>query len=188
MCYNKYNYYFALWALRGGNMARIQYPECGKIVNTHGCHGGVKIESWCDTPAVLAALPVVYVKKGGELVPYAVRRAAISRNMVFADLAGISTMEQADAMRNTVLYANRDDLKIPGGVFLIAELIGLPVYHHESGVQLGTLKDVIHPGASDVYVITTAVGEAMVPVVAEFVKRVDESGIYLAPIEGMFAQ
>ena len=37
-------------------MAKITYPECGKIVTTHGCHGGVKIESWCDTPEVLAAL------------------------------------------------------------------------------------------------------------------------------------
>ena len=168
-------------------MARIEYPECGKIVNTHGCHGGVKVESWCDTPAVLASLPVVYVKKDGQMKPVKVRHTAIFRNMVIADLEGVTTMEQADAMRNTVLYAKRDDLKIPEGVFLIAELIGLPVFHVESGVQLGTLKDVIHPGASDVYVITTAAGEAMVPVVAEFVKRVDESGIYLAPIEGMFA-
>ena len=33
-------------------MAYIEYPECGRIVNTHGCHGGVKIESWCDTTKV----------------------------------------------------------------------------------------------------------------------------------------
>ena len=70
---------------------------------------------------------------------------------------------------------------------LIAEMIGLPVYHVQTGEKLGVLKDVIHPAHTDIYVITTDKGEAMVPVVAEYVKKVDESGIHLAPIEGMFA-
>lgn len=167
-------------------MPKIEYPECGRIVNTHGCHGGVKVETWCDSPAVFAALPAVYIKKDGALVRYALRRAAISRNMVFADLEGVDSMEKADALRGTVLYAKREDLKIPEGIFLIAELIGLPVFHEQTGEKLGELKDVIHPAATEIYVIKTEKGEAMVPVVEEFVKRVDENGIYLLPIEGMF--
>ena len=167
-------------------MAKIEYPECGRIINTHGCHGGVKVEQWCDTPAVFAALPAVYVKKGDAFVRMRMRRAAVSRTVVFAELEGVETMEAADALRGTVLYAKREDLKIPEGVMLIAELVGLPVYHVQSGERLGTLKDVIHPGATDIYVITTEKGEAMVPVVEEFVKRVEEGGIYLSPIEGMF--
>ena len=50
-------------------MGRITYPECGKIINTHGCHGAVKIEPWCDSPEVFAGLPAVYMRKGGELCP-----------------------------------------------------------------------------------------------------------------------
>ncbi len=166
-------------------MAKIAYPECGKIINTHGCHGGVKIESWCDTPAVLASLPVLYLKRGGEYEPLRVKHAAVFKNSVFAELAGIDTMEAADAMRGTVLHARREDLRIPEGVFLIAELIGLPVYHAQSKERLGTLANVIHPGATDIYVIDTPRGEAMVPVVGEFVKRVSEDGVYIDPIEGM---
>ena len=71
---------------------------------------------------------------------------------------------------------------------LVAEMLGLPVYHDQTGEQLGVLKDIIHPGASDIYVIDTPKGDAMVPVVAEFVKRADEQGIFLLPIEGMFAE
>jgi len=89
-------------------------------------------------------------------------------------------------LRGRVLYAKREDLPIPEGVLLVAELIGLPVYHADSGEQLGTLADVIHPGASDIYVINTPRGEAMVPVVPEFVIEVSmEKGIALRPIEGM---
>ena len=167
-------------------MSKIAYPECGKIVTTHGCHGGVKIESWCDTPDVLAALPAVYMKKQEAFLRVALKKTAVTRNAIFATLEGVDTMEQADALRGTVVYARREDLKLPEGAMLIAEMIGLPVYHVQTGDRLGVLKDVIHPAHTDIYVITTPTGEAMVPVVAEFVKRVDESGVYLSPIEGMF--
>lgn len=168
-------------------MPYIEYPECGQIINTHGCRGGVKIDAWCDRPAVLAALPTVYVKKGEEYAPIAVQRASVSGRFVVAELAGVDTMEEADALRGTVLYARRADLHIPSGVLLIAELIGLPVYDATSGARLGTVKDVIHPGKHDVYVIATERGEAMVPAVPEFVASTDlENGVRLTPIEGMF--
>jgi 16S rRNA processing protein RimM len=167
-------------------MSKITYPECGKILTTHGCHGGVKVESWCDSAEVLAALPAVYMRANGELKRMALLKTAVSRNVVYATLEGVDTMEMADALRGTVLYAKREDLNLPEGVMLIAEMKGLPVYHVQTGEKLGVLKDVIHPAHTDIYVITTEKGEAMVPVVAEFVKRVGEDGIYLAPIEGMF--
>ena len=167
-------------------MAKITYPECGKILTTHGCHGGVKIESWCDSAEVLASLPAVYIRSAGELHRVELKKTAVSRNIVYATLEGVDTMEQADAMRGTVLYAKREDLNLPEDVMLIAEMKGLPVYHVQTNEKLGVLKDVIHPAHTDIYVITTEKGEAMVPVVAEFVKRADESGIWLAPIEGMF--
>jgi len=45
---------------------------------------------------------------------------------------------------------------------------------------------VIHPGASDIYVIDTPRGQAMVPVVPEFVLEVSmEKGIVIRPIEGL---
>ena len=169
-------------------MARIQYPECGKIINTHGCHGEVKIESWCDSPEVLAALPVVYLREGKELCPMQMLHAAVfGGRFVFAKLLGIDTMEAAEALRGKVLYADRRDLRLPDGVLLIAEMKGMKVWHAQTGEQLGTLVDVIHPGMTDIYVIRTERGEAMVPVVPEFVQRVDEEkGIFLTPIEGMF--
>ena len=169
-------------------MPYIAYPECGKIVNTHGCRGGVKIEPWCDSAADFAALPAVYVKNGEELKRLRLRRAAVLGNrFVSAELEGITTMEQADALRGSVLYAARGDLHLDEGVLLVAEMIGLPVLDANSGENLGKLVDVIHPGASDIYVIKTQTGEAMVPAVPAFVKSVDlENGILLTPIEGMF--
>jgi 16S rRNA processing protein RimM len=168
-------------------MPLLPYPECGKIVNTHGCRGGVKVEPWCDTPAVFAALPAVYVKEGaGFRAVRMVRASVLGNRFVCAELEGVDTMEKAEALRGRILYARREDLNIPAGNYLIAELIGLPVWD-QSGKSLGRLADVIHPGATDIYVIDTPKGQAMVPVVSEFVHSVDmERGIVLTPIEGMF--
>lgn len=168
-------------------MPRIEFPECGRIINTHGCRGAVKVEPWCDSPEVFAALPAVYLKKGAELCRVALKKASVFQGrFVFAELQGVDTMEAADLLRNTVLYARRDDLGIPDGVMLVAEIIGLPAIHAEDGRKLGVVKDIIHPAAHDVYVITTDKGESMVPAVPAFVQEVNEKGLFLTPIEGMF--
>ena len=31
-----------------------QYLEIGKIVNTHGIRGDIKVQPWCDAPEFLA--------------------------------------------------------------------------------------------------------------------------------------
>ena len=41
-----------------------EYLECGKIINTHGIAGAVKLDPWCDSPEVLANLKRVFIKKG----------------------------------------------------------------------------------------------------------------------------
>ena len=43
-----------------------QYLECGKIINTHGVAGAVKIEPWCDDPYVLARKKHIYFFKDGQ--------------------------------------------------------------------------------------------------------------------------
>ena len=38
------------------------YLECGKIINTHGIKGALKVESWCDSPYILAELERVFLE------------------------------------------------------------------------------------------------------------------------------
>ncbi|MBR6708737.1 MAG: 16S rRNA processing protein RimM [Clostridia bacterium] len=167
-------------------MSRQPYLECGKIVNTHGVRGTVKLESWCDSPAILAALPVVYRRRGEEYQPMKVLRTSVFKQFVLADLEGIADLDAAILLKNTVLYAARDDLD-PGDGYFIADLIGLSVFDEKDGREYGRLREVINRGAQDIYVVDTADGERMVPAVPEFVARVDlDAGIFLTPIPGMF--
>ena len=41
-----------------------EYIECGCVRTAHGVRGLLKIESWCDTPKVLAGQKRVFIAEG----------------------------------------------------------------------------------------------------------------------------
>ena len=162
------------------------YIECGKIVNTHGCKGGVKAESWCNDEQELAALTRVFLKSGDSFEEYKVNKASIFKQFVIFDLKGIDDMDQAMILKGKTLYAARNDFELDDGEYFLVDMIGLNVIDADSGIVYGKLKDIINRGASDIYVITTANGERMMPAVEEFVISVDiDKGVFVRPIEGM---
>ena len=167
-------------------MGKSAYLECGRIINTHGCQGGIKLESWCDTPRVLAKMKRIYMQEHGEMREYRVLRASVFRQFVLMELSGITDMDTAMALKNTVVYAAREDFHLKEGEYFIADLVGLPILDADSGTVLGTLKETVNRGASDIYVVETAMGERMIPAVDEFVLEINlEKGIVVRPIPGM---
>ena len=163
------------------------YLECGKIINTHGIKGAVKVDPWCDSPYILAELERVFLEKNGNLKEYEIIHASVFKQFVILELDGIMTIEEAEKLKNQVIYLSRDDMELEEDEVFIADLIGLPVIDVETGVEYGKLADVINAGASDIYVINTPGGEAMMPAVKEYVKEIDlQKGIFVKPIEGMF--
>lgn len=164
-----------------------EYLECGKIINTHGIAGAVKIDPWCDSPEVLASLGQVFIKRGESYEKVKVLRASVFKRFVIATLEGVNGIDGAQALRDTVLYAAREDIPLGDGDFFISDLVGLEVKDAESGKVYGKLCGVINNGASDIYEIETPDGIKMMPAVPEFVVSVDpDKEILVSPIEGMF--
>ena len=164
-----------------------EYLECGKIANTHGVKGAVIIESWCDSPEILASLNEVYTEKNGIYVPVELVKASIYKGRVLCEVKGVDTLEDAAALKNTVVFAKRSDLPVSEGSFFVQDLIGLPVYELDTNEKYGELSDVISGAASDIYEIKNERGKFLIPAVKEFVKKIDlEQGIFIKAIEGMF--
>ena len=162
------------------------YLECGKIINTHGFRGTVKLESFCDSPEILAELKTLWFLKNGEYQPRRVLRASVFRQFVLADIEGVDSEDAANALRQTVVYAKRSELPLEEGDVFIVDLIGLPVKHAETGEQIGTLIDVNTSGARDLYVVRTEKGDFMVPAVKPLVTRIDpDDAVYVDPIPGL---
>ena len=84
-----------------------RYLEAGKIVNTHGVTGEVKVQSWCDSPEVLAGFDTLY---DAEKKLFRVQKAYVHKGCVIMRLEGVNTCEAAEALRGTVLYLDREDV------------------------------------------------------------------------------
>ena len=147
-----------------------QLLECGRIVNTHGIRGEVKIQPWADSPQVLCALPALYLD--GAAV--ALLGARVHKGNVIAQLDGVANVEQAMALKGKVVYLHRKDLPLPEGSFFLADLLGLRVVD-EQGQQLGVLADVLSPSQQKVYVVRGA-RELLIPAVPQFILETSVSG------------
>ena len=167
-------------------MTNDRYIECGKIVNTHGCRGGLKAESWCNSEEDLAELKRLYIKNGEIYTEYKVTKASIFKQFVILEFYGLNDMDEALLLKNKTLYAAKEDFTLEEGEFFLADMIGLDVIDVDSNKIYGKLVEIINRGASDIYVVKTEQGERMIPAVDEFIISIDiERGIFVRPIEGM---
>ena len=66
-------------------MKNNELLECGKIVNTHGIRGEVKIVPWADSPEFICDLPAIYI----DGKPVKIRNARVHKGNVIALLEGI---------------------------------------------------------------------------------------------------
>ncbi len=165
-----------------------EFLECGKICSAHGVRGVLKVESWCDTPKVLASRKRVFMKNNdGHYTEYRVISASASDRFVLMSLDGINTREAAQAYKNTVLYLERGDIPVPHGRVLISDIIGLPVIDADNGTVYGTLKEINDAVKGQLYVVDTENGEVLIPGVPEFIKEINtEKGVFIHTIPGFF--
>lgn len=164
-----------------------EYLEIGKIVTVHGLRGDIKVQPWCDSPLFLCEFPVLYLGKDKKEVE--ITDARPIKNMVLLHLDGYDTIEQAETLRNQILYMNREDVELEEGTYFIQDLIGLKVLDADSNASYGKLKDVLQTGANDVYVVLPENGkEVLIPAIPEVIVETDiEGGVMrIRPLEGLF--
>ncbi len=167
-------------------MPKVMYLEAGQIVGTHGVRGEVRVQPWCDNPSQLAVMKTMYWDEAGTQ-PVKVRARA-HKTIALLVLDGVTTVEQAQALRGRMLYAHRDAFKLPKDRYFVRDLLGLRVLDAESGVEYGVISDVSQTGANSVYHVKTADKEVLIPAVPLIVKEVDIDGglIRITPIGGLF--
>ena len=161
------------------------FLEVGKITNTHGIMGEVRVEPWADSPNFLCKFETLYV--GKTQWPIRVERARVHKNMAIIKFEGITDMNGALAMKNQVLYIARKDVDLPAGHFFLADLIGLEVRDADTGNVLGHIAEVLTPPANNVYVVKGGERELLIPAVPDFVPEtnVDSGYITVCLIEGL---
>lgn len=163
-----------------------QFLEAGKIVNTHGIKGEVKIMPYCDSPELFCEFDRFFM--GRDFNEINVERSRVQKNMVIAKLEGINTPEDAEKFRNKMLYMHRDDLELDEDTFFIQDLIGMTVKNADTGRVYGVIDDVLQTGANDVYSIKGENKTYLIPAIADVIAETDlENDIMLIhELEGLF--
>lgn len=154
----------------------MDFLEVGKIINTHGLRGEVKVITWTDSPEVFEGLKNVVAKTRAGQSDLVIKNVKYQKNNIIVKFEGIDTIEEAEKFKNAVLMASRSELgELPEGVYYIADLVGCEIFD-ESG-KIGVLADVFTAGASDVYDIKReGKKNLLVPVIDGVLKSVDIGG------------
>ncbi|MDE5620070.1 MAG: ribosome maturation factor RimM [Ruminococcus sp.] len=163
-----------------------EYLEAGKIVNTHGIRGEVKIMPYTDVPELLCEFDRLFIgKERNEII---IECSRVAKNMVIAKLEGVDTPEQAEKLRNRLLYMHRDDLELDEDTYFIQDLIGIEVKDADTGFVYGKITDVMQTGANDVYVIEGDGREYLVPAIADVIisTDIDTDSMTIRALEGLF--
>lgn len=164
-----------------------QFLEAGKISGTHGVRGMVRIQSWCDSNEVFCGFKKLYTDKNGENV-LTVNSASSHGSVVIAKIKGVESIEQAEQLRNKIVYVSREQLNLEEGTYLIQDLISCDVYDVDTCEFLGKITDVSKTGSNDVWHITNNGKEYLIPVIDDVVKSVDidNKKIDIKPLKGIF--
>lgn len=129
----------------------MDYLEAGKIVNTHGLRGEVKVVPWTDSPETFEDIEYVYIKKKTGDMRLDIENLKYQKNNIILKFAQISSIEEAEPLKNKTVYIDRDMLgELPEGVYYIADIIGLKAVDTE-GNEIGTVADIFNTGSNDIY-------------------------------------
>jgi 16S rRNA processing protein RimM len=151
--------------------------EIGKIVNTHGLRGEVKVVVWMDYPEDFEEIKTVYLKTRKELKQLTVKNVKYQKNNLIVKFSEFNDINEVEQYKNCTLYADRDELgELPEGTHYIVDLIGLDVVD-EDGAKIGVIADVFNTGASDIYdVKREGKKNLLLPVIDDVVKEIDIEG------------
>lgn len=147
----------------------------GKIVNTHGVKGELKIVPTTDDPKRFKKLKDIYVERK-ELKKYNIEAVRFHKDFVLLKLEGIDDMNAAELLKGSTLKIDRkDSLPLKKDEYYISDLYDLGVYTEEDARYLGDIVDIIYTGSNDVYVVKNpeTKKELLLPAIKQVVKVVD---------------
>ena len=149
----------------------MDFIQIGKIVKPQGIRGEVKVLPMTDHLERFLELKEVFLEQKGEKVQTKVMGARIGADAAYLFLERVYDRNAAEALRGCALFVDRAHAaELPEGRYFIVDLIGAEVFSKE-GKRIGVLKEVLQPGANDVFVVTIYVQNKRITVNAEMLSE-----------------
>ena len=155
----------------------MKFINIGKIVNTHGIKGELRILSdFKYKDKVFKKDFKFYIGKDKEeLIVNSYRYHKIFDMVTFNDLNDINLVLK---YKGKEVYINEEDLDLDGEIY-IDNLIGYKVVVGDK--DIGVVTDVMHMKANDIL----KVNDILIPYVKEFILKIEDNTIYVKDVGGL---
>jgi 16S rRNA processing protein RimM len=161
-------------------VAEERMLSVGKVVNTHGIRGELKVWPQTDFPEVRfkkGSRLRLYSPETGETIAVVVEGAREQKSMFVLKLEGYDNINQVEPYKGWELKVGAEErVPLQEGEYYVRDIVGCSVVN-EDGEALGTIADILKPGANDVWVVKRPKGkEWLLPVIDDVVLAVDVAG------------
>lgn len=147
----------------------MEYVYIGKIVNTHGIKGELRIRSDFDKKDIVFKPGFnLYIGEGHvkeEIVTY--RR---HKDFDMVTFKGYDNINQVLNYLKLNVYALREDLNLDNNDYVLQDLVGLEVV--ENGEKFGKVEEIVYNGSS-ILLYVESVKNFYIPYVDSYIKNVD---------------
>ncbi len=168
------------------------YYNVGKIVNTHGINGEVRVISITDFPEQRyrkGSVLYLFLKDHDEPLQVTVQSWRQHKNFDLLKFEGYTSINEVEKFKGGILKVSADQLEELGeDEYYYHEIIGCTV-KDANGKTYGKITEILSPGANDVWVVKdSGRKEYYIPYIEDVVKKVDidEKTVLIEPMEGLF--
>ncbi len=165
----------------------------GKIVNTHGIRGEVRVISktdFADERYKVGNVLFLFMPGSKGPIELTVKSHRKHKNFDLLTFEGFENINDVEKFRDGIIKVPESQLgNLEEDEYYYHEIIGCQVFTAE-GEEIGKVTEILSPGANDVWVIKSKAGkEILIPYIEDVVKKVDvkDKVIIIEPMEGLFS-
>lgn len=150
----------------------MKYFDVGKIINTRGLKGEIKVFCFVDDISKFDLIKKIFI----DNKEFKIERVSYKKKFVYLILEGINNIYDAENLKGKLIKIDADlAANIYEREYYRSNLYGMKVY--DGNDFLGILVDIMKTGAHDIYVIKNnkfeKPKEILVPAVKNFILNVD---------------
>lgn len=166
-----------------------QMYNIGKIINTHGIRGEIKVHRISDFDERFEVGETVFVAMENK-APFEVEIVGhrIHKGFDLIFFKGFETINDVEHLKDAYLKITEEQLtELEENEYYYHEIINCDVFLN-TGEHVGVIKEILSPGANDVWVIKQVKGkDILIPYIDDVVKEVDIDAqkVIIEPIEGL---
>ncbi|MGE7909056.1 ribosome maturation factor RimM [Lysinibacillus xylanilyticus] len=170
----------------------MEWFNVGRIVNTHGIRGEVRVLSTTDFEEERFAVGIklaAFKKDDKKPTWVTIESMRRHKNFILLTFEGMNNINLVEPFKEGMLKITKDQMTddlLEENEYFFHDIIGCTIVSEE-GETIGAVTDILQTGANDVWVVKGTKKEHYIPYIEDIVKEIDidEKKIVIHVMEGL---